>query len=55
MSNADLARRARAQVAFDGIDITKSITPYLLSLSYTDSEEDEADDLQIKLQDRESV
>ncbi len=55
MSNADLARRARAQVAFDGIDITNSITPYLLSLSYTDSEENEADDLQIKLQDREDI
>lgn len=55
MSNADLARRAWAQVAFDGIDITKSITPYLLSLSYTDSEENEADDLQIKLQDREDI
>lgn len=55
MSNADLARRARVQVSFDGIDITKSITPHLLSLSYTDSEEDEADDLQIKVHDREDV
>ena len=55
MSSPDLARRATAQVSFDGVDITKSITPYLLSLTYTDSEENEADDLQIKVQDRESV
>jgi len=55
MSNPELARRATAQVSFDGVDITKSITPYLLSLTYTDSEENEADDLQIKVQDRESV
>lgn len=44
-----------AQIAFDGADITQSITPYLLSLIYTDSEEKEADDLQIRLQDREGV
>lgn len=55
MSNPDLARRATAQVSFDGVDITKSITPYLLSLTYTDSEENEADDLQIKVHDRKSV
>lgn len=55
MSDMNLARRASVQVSFDGIDITKSITPYLLSLSYTDSEENEADDLQIKLQDRDSI
>lgn len=55
MSNADLARRAIAEVAFDGVDITESIRPYLKSLTYIDSEEDEADDLQIKLQDREAL
>lgn len=49
---SDLARRARAKVVFDGVDITDDIMPYLLSLSYTDNEEDEADDIQIKLQDR---
>ncbi len=37
------------------MDITKSIQPYLLSLQYTDSEEGEADDLQIVLQDRERL
>lgn len=47
-----LARRASAQIMFEGADITQSIMPYLLSLTYTDSEEDESDSLQIKLQDR---
>ena len=55
MSDKSFARRAAAEVAFDGVDITSSITPYLLSLTYTDSEEDEADDLQMKLQDRDGI
>lgn len=52
MSNVNQARRATAEVSFDGVDITKTIQPYLLSITYTDNEEDETDDLQIKLQDR---
>ncbi len=55
MSDGSMARRATAEVAFDGVDITESITPYLLSLTYTDSEENEADDLQLKLQDRDGI
>lgn len=55
MSDKDLARRTSAEVFFDGVNITKSIKPYLLSISYTDNEEDTADDLQINLQDREGV
>ena len=55
MSNQSLARRTAVEVAFDGTDISSSIRGYLLSLTYTDNEEDEADDLQIKLQDRDSV
>lgn len=55
MSNANLARRTAVEVAFDGVDISESIQPYLLSLTYTDNEEDEADDLQIKLQDRDGL
>ena len=55
MSSKDMARRAAVEVAFDGVDITNTIVPYLLSLSYTDNEEDETDDLQIKLQDRDLV
>lgn len=50
-----LARRATLKVAFDGVDITENIAPYLLSATYTDSEEDEADDLQIVLQDRDGL
>lgn len=52
MSNRNMARRTIAEVVFDGVDISKSIRPYLLSITYTDNEEDETDDLQIKLQDR---
>lgn len=55
MSDRDLARRARVEVFFDGVDISKSIGTNLISLTYTDNEEDEADDLQIKLHDRESI
>lgn len=55
MSDKDLARRAMAEVAFDGVNITNSIRPYLLALTYVDNEEDEADDLQLRLQDREGV
>lgn len=47
-----MARRTSVQILFEGADITTSIMPYLLSLTYTDSEEDESDSLQIKLQDR---
>ncbi|MBQ7566275.1 MAG: SH3 domain-containing protein [Oscillospiraceae bacterium] len=42
-------------VAFDGVDITQQMTPYLLSLTYTDNESDETDDLQIKIHDRDGV
>ena len=55
MSAPNQARRTTAEIAFGGTDITASIRPYLLSLTYTDNEEDEADDLQIKLQDRDGV
>lgn len=55
MSDENTARHAECTVEFDGVDITSSIAPYLLSLSFTDNEEDASDDLQIKLQDREGV
>jgi len=55
MSNKDLARRTKAEITFAGVDITKDIQPYLLSLSYTDNAEDEADDLQLTLQDRDGL
>lgn len=52
MSDKNIARRATAEINFDGTDITKNLKDYFLSMTYTDNEEDEADDLQIKLQDR---
>lgn len=48
-------RRAACAVEFDGTDITEDIRPYLLSLTYRDSEDDAADDLSLSLQDREGV
>jgi len=55
MSDINTARHAGAKIEFDGTDITTDIMPYLLSVAYTDNEEDSSDDLQIKLQDREGV
>ncbi len=55
MSNTSLARRTVLQVFFDGVDISADLQKYLLNLSYTDNEEDEADDLQIKLHDRDDL
>ena len=52
MNHADLSRRTEVEIAFDGADITNSIKPYLLSVTYTDNEEGETDDLQVKVQDR---
>lgn len=52
MSNADKARRTEAQVVFNGVDISVYVNSDLISLTYTDNEEDEADDLQIKVQDK---
>ena len=42
MSSVSNARRTAAQVSFGGVDITEDIRPYLLSLTWTDNEEDEA-------------
>lgn len=55
MSDQNMARRTAVETSFDGVDITRSIRPYLLSVTYTDNEADKADDLQIKLQDRDSL
>lgn len=55
MSNKNNARRTAVEVAFDGADITKSIRPYLKSITYVDNEEDETDELQIQVHDRDSV
>lgn len=49
------ARRTVVRLTFDGVDISADINKYLQSLSYTDNEEDETDDLQLTLDDREGV
>lgn len=51
----DLARRTDAEVFFDGVDISKSLRKYLISMTYTDYEENETDDLQIEIEDRDAV
>ena len=55
MSNKDLARRTDIILSFNGVDISKDINKYLISLSYTDNEEDKTDDLSLELDDRENV
>lgn len=55
MSVSNTARRVSVRIVFDGVDITEDIRPYLLSLSYRDSEEDSSDSLQIDLQDRDCI
>lgn len=50
-----MSRRAAAQIKFAGVEITDSIAPYLKSMTYTDYEADEADDLQITLEDRDGI
>lgn len=53
MSNKTLARRTAVKLYFKGKDISKELSKYLLSLSFTDKEEDETDDISISLDDRE--
>lgn len=55
MSDRSKARRTVIGVFFSGVDITSSLEKYLISLTYTDNDEDAADDLQIKLQDRSGI
>lgn len=53
MSDKTLARRTAVKLYFKGTDISKDLSKYLLSLSFTDKEEDETDDISISLDDRE--
>lgn len=48
------ARQSKVQIAFEGVDISSDVNQDLISMRYTDSEEDEADDLQLTLHDRAS-
>ena len=49
------ARRTAVRLIFEGADITADVNKYLISLSYTDNEEDKTDDLQLTIDDREGV
>lgn len=49
------ARRTKAYITYEGKDISKDLENYLISISYTDNEEDKADDLQINLEDKEGT
>jgi len=49
------ARRTAVRLIFEGVDISADVNRYLISLSYTDNEADETDDLQLTLDDREGV
>ena len=53
MSDRTLARRTEVKLYFKDKDISKDLSKYLLSLSFTDKEEDETDDISISLDDRE--
>ena len=50
-----LARRSTWDIKVQGVDITDEIAKDLISMEITDNEENEADDLQIKLADRQAV
>lgn len=49
------ARRTDIKLVFEGVDITEDINKYLLSITYTDNDDDKSDDLQISLDDRENI
>lgn len=49
------ARRTDIIVTFDGVEITEDIRNFLTGITYIDSEEDNADDLQLTLQDRDNL
>lgn len=53
MMKPQYARRTKLKVKYEGADISKDLEKYLISLTYTDNEEDESDDLQIALEDKE--
>lgn len=53
MSGTDSARQTEIIIYFAGADISQSIRPSLLTMTYTDNAEDRTDDLQITLDDRE--
>jgi len=55
MSDSGLARRVKIQIEVEGVDVSADINKYLQSFTYTDNEEDKADDVQITVDDRENI
>lgn len=55
MSGSDLARRTEIQIFFENVDISAKIRDYLITMTYTDNEQDKTDDLQLSLDDREGI
>ena len=55
MSDKSISRRTDVEIMFDGVDISSSIRNYFISLTYLDSEDDESDDLEIRVEDRDQV
>lgn len=55
MSDKTLARRASIELFFKGVDISKNLADCLLSMTYTDNEEDETDDITISINDRDGT
>ncbi|MBE6901395.1 MAG: hypothetical protein E7478_02880, partial [Ruminococcaceae bacterium] len=55
MSNDSLARRTDVLVSINGADISEDMRGYLLSVSYTDEEEDKTDDINVQLDDRDGI
>ena len=55
MSSAEQSRRTRAKVMIAGVDITSDVSRNLLSVQYTDNEEDAADDLRLAIADADYI
>ena len=49
------ARQALLSLLYEGKDISAAIAPYVISFSYTDNAHGKADDLQVHLEDRDSI
>jgi len=49
------ARKTTVNIVYNGKNISQDIAPFLLSFEYTDNESKKADDIQIKLEDREGL
>lgn len=55
MSDTGLSRRVEIALDFEGVDISQDVRKNLAGFSYTDSMGEEADDMQVSLDDREGT